>query len=420
MLRLTAEVSKWSIWQHRHARDLPSMERDDAPIRKLEDEVFDRLYSGELEKAEKLDASAELTAWAEKVHGICSELPNFTRLARECLGDADAAATATEKLMEAMGPHLKQKPDEVQPPQLRRAINGACDDASDAVDQQRETMDGLAGVGFGAGNGEKARVSGHKARRLSQRLREDDRLARIAILAGRFRRMAINKQRSKVKHGADEVCDVELGSNLSRLLPSELAQVAHPLMRLALMARLIEGRVMQYRLSGSDTKGRGPLVVCLDKSGSMDGPKDIWATAVALALLEVAHRQRRPFALVAFDGAVKREDVVEVGGQLPEETLFTACSGGTNITGVLARALSIIQTSTNGMKTADVVLITDGESETQDAPVVRQLAEQLRVTILGVGIGVSAESLKPWCDEAHAISRLDTVDEVAAEALFTI
>lgn len=72
------------------------------------------------------------------------------------------------------------------------------------------------------------------------------------------------------------------------------------------------------------------------------------------------------------------------------------------------------------MKAADVVLITDGESETQDAPVIRQLAEQLRVTILGVGIGVSAESLKPWCDEAHAISRLDTVDEVAAEALFTI
>ena len=223
-----------------------------------------------------------------------------------------------------------------------------------------------------------------------------------------------------MRHGADEVSDIEVGSNISRLLPSELAKLAHPLLRRAFLASLIESRAMQYRLTGTDSLGRGPLVVCLDKSGSMEGPKDVWATAVALALLDVAQRQRRPFALVAFDGDVKRQDVVEVGGQFPEDALYTACSGGTNITGVLARSMSIIQDGGAAMKKADVVLITDGESETQDAPVVRQFAEQLRVTILGVGIGVSAESLKPWCDDAHAISRLDTVDDSAAEALFTI
>ena len=72
------------------------------------------------------------------------------------------------------------------------------------------------------------------------------------------------------------------------------------------------------------------------------------------------------------------------------------------------------------MRKADVVLITDGESETQDAPVIKQMAGELGVTILGVGIGVTADSLNPWCDEAHAVSCLDTVDDAAGEALFTI
>lgn len=421
MLRLVNDVPRWHVYLHRDARDLPTVDKDDTPVRKLEDELFDKLYSGESEKAAKPDTSAELTSWAEKLHGICSELPNFSRLAQECLGDADASATATEKLMEALGPHLKQKPDEVQPPQLRRALNGACDKASDAVDQQRETMDGLAGVGFGTGSQRSAGTSGSQARRLSQRLKNDARLARIATLAGKFKRIAAAKQKAKVRHGADEVSDVELGSNISRLLPSELALLAHPLMRRSFLACLAEGRVMQYRLQGTDSLGRGPLVVCLDKSGSMDsGGRDIWATAVALALLEVAQRQRRPFVLLAFDGAVKEEVRVGVGEQLPESALFIGCSGGTNITGVLARALSVIQESNGAMKKADVVLITDGESEQQDAPVVRQMALQLGVTIIGLGIGVAPASLAPWCDEAHGITRLDTVDDSAAEAVFSI
>lgn len=420
MLRLVHDVPRWHVFLHRDARELPPVQKDDAPIRRLEDEIFDRLYSRGAQKAATNDNSETLTAWAEKLHTLCSELPAFERLGQECLGDSDAAAAAVEMLMQALEPHLRQKPDEVQAPSLRRSITGACEKSSQAIDQQRESMDGLAGVGFGSSSSAGGRTSGPNARRLAQRLKKDDRLARIAMLAGKFKRIAAAKQKAKVRHGADELSDVELGSNISRLLPSELAQVAHPLMRRALMARLVEGRAMQYRLSGTDSMGRGPLICALDKSGSMEGPKDIWATAVALALLEVAHRQRRPFALLCFDGEVKHEARVGIGEPLPEDSLFVQASGGTNITGVLARSLSIIQESGGAMKKADVVLITDGESEMQDAPIVRQLAEDLGVTILGFGIGVDITALRPWCDEVTAIHRLDTVDEAAAEALFTI
>ena len=421
MLRIVRDVPKWHVYLHREARELPPVQRDDTPNRKLEDELFARLYSGGSERVAANDnVEGELSEWAEKLHTICGELPAFSRLTDECLGDADASATAVEKLMEALGPHLQRPPESVQPPLLRRAMVAACDKSSKVIEQQRESAEGLAGVGFGTGTTMGARQDGTPARRLSQRLKRDDRLARIALLAGKFKRIAAAKQKAKVRHGADEVSDIELGSNLSRILPSELAKLSHPLLRREFLASLLEGKVMQYRLSGTDSLGRGPLVVCLDKSGSMEGQEDIWATAVALALLDVAQRQKRPFALLAFDEQVKRQDAVEVGGQLPEETLFTSCGGGTNITGVLARALSVIQDSNGAMRKADVVLITDGESETQDAPVIKQMAAQMGVTILGFGIGVDPQALKPWCDEAHAISRLDTVDESTAEALFTL
>jgi uncharacterized protein with von Willebrand factor type A (vWA) domain len=395
------------------------VDKDDTPVRKLEDELFDRLYAGDSEKVANA-SDASLTQWAEKLHGLCGELPAFSRLSQECQGDADASAIAVEKVMEALAPHLQQSPDLVQPPQLRRAVAKACEKSSEAIEQQRESTEGLSGVGFGTGTVPGKRGANDKPRRLAQRLKQDERLARIAMLAGKFKRIAASKQKAKVRHGADEVSDVELGSNVSRLLPSELAQMAHPLMRRPFLARLVEGRAMQYRLSGTDSLGRGPLVVCLDKSGSMRGDSDTWATALALALLDVAQRQKRPFALLAFDGRVKHEAKVPVGGQLPEEALFTECSGGTDIHHVLTRALSLIQESDGAMKKADVLLITDGESERGGAPAIRKLAAELGITLVGLGIGVEPASLAVWCDTAQAVTRLDTVDESAAEAVFTL
>jgi len=162
------------------------------------------------------------------------------------------------------------------------------------------------------------------------------------------------------------------------------------------------------------------VVVLLDKSGSMEGEKDIWATAVALALLAVAHRQRRPFALLAFESIVRFEVVVEPGGDLPDEALFVGCGGGTDIGAAVGRGLDIIAERPGVMRKADVVLITDGWSDADPAPVLRKRARDLGVTTLGASIAVGIEVLAPWCDQSIAIERLDTLDEKAADQLLAI
>jgi len=255
-------------------------------------------------------------------------------------------------------------------------------------------------------------------RPLAARLKNDQRLRRIAALAGRFKRIAANKRRQRVKHGADEITDIEQGADLARALPAELSKLSHRLLRLEFMRAMLERQVLQYQLAGTATLGKGPLVVVLDKSGSMDGPRDVWATALALALLDHAQRERRMYALLGFDSSVKFEAVVRPGEPIPEEGLFVSCGGGTEIGVALKRGLEIIRGHPGALKKADIVLVTDGGSDQSSAPTLRAEAAALGVTILGLGIGVEREWLVPWCDEVQTVVDLSTVDESSAAALF--
>jgi hypothetical protein len=320
---------------------------------RLEDELFERLYTGEGERLSAARTNPVLRPWAERIHATCDQLPSFARLAAECRGDAAAAAATVEALLEEMKIPPPEEPPPTEAPgtskdPLRRPLASACARASRAVGELRESVEGLAQVEFRGGDlpGTGTSDGGHgehpAVRPLAARLKDDHRLRRIAALAGRFKRIAANKRRQRVNHGADEIADIEQGADLARTLPAELAKLSHRLLRLDFMRSLLERQVLQYRLSGNAALGKGPLVVLLDKSGSMDGPRDVWATAVALALLDHAQRERRTYALLGFDSQVKFEPVVKPDDALPEEGLFVSCGGGTEIGAAVARGLEII------------------------------------------------------------------------------
>ncbi len=151
----------------------------------------------------------------------------------------------------------------------------------------------------------------------------------------------------------------------------------------------------------------------------MDGPRDEWSTALALALLDHAHHDRRAFALLGFDARVKFESVVKAGEPMPENGLFTSCRGGTEISVAVERGLEIIRSHPGALNTADIVLVTDGGAAAATAPQLREQAAQLGITILGLGIGVERSWIEPWCDEVHTVSTLSNVEDAIAEHIFT-
>jgi hypothetical protein len=66
-----------------------------------------------------------------------------------------------------------------------------------------------------------------------------------------------------------------MGGDLARILPSEMLRFLDPLTEDKAMLDLIEGRMLQYEIRGKQKKGKGPIVICIDSSGSMDGSPEI-------------------------------------------------------------------------------------------------------------------------------------------------
>jgi uncharacterized protein with von Willebrand factor type A (vWA) domain len=414
--RLIWDVPRWSLFLHRAARGLHRADPTDTYDRKLEDELFERLFAGEAESLSDHDRDRAFGNWAERIHETVGQLPAFERLAQECRGRADESAMAVEALVNELRP-------DAQDDGLRRSARAACGKASAAIEELREAMEGLEHVAFGpvpgtsAGTGRDP-LADDGVRSLAARLRESARLREIARLAGRFKRIAGAKRRSKVRHSVDEIVDVEQGADLGRLLPLELALLVHPATKRLAMRNLLERSCLQYRLEGNETLGKGPLVVAIDKSGSMEGEKDVWATAVALALLDVAQAEQRPFALLCFDAQVKSESIVLPGEALSEAALFVPADGGTDIDKVVRRGLEIIEQRPGALREADIVLISDGGSNSEDAGELRERAVKLSVTVLGVAIDVESSRLEPWCDQVVAANDMTRVDDRMGDALF--
>src|SRR5690242_816323 len=112
MKRILFDVSRWHLMLHREHRQLPRANERDAPQLRLEDELFERLYTGEGERLAPDRVNAALRPWAERVHATCDALPLFARLAAECRGDAAASAAAVEALVREVN---LSPPDEPPP-----------------------------------------------------------------------------------------------------------------------------------------------------------------------------------------------------------------------------------------------------------------------------------------------------------------
>ena len=421
MKRIIYEVGRWPCFLHREARGLEMASGKDPPLLRLEDELFEKLYAGEAELLPERSQDRKWAAWASAIHDACEKLPAFNRLADETRGDADAAALGVEELMRELQPIIDEQDAKLPPEEsIRKLVRVGAEAASAALEEYRDAVAGLGRVMFGGGKGNHdKRGLDDKKVGLARRLRGDPRLKRIAQLAGRFTRIAQQKRRTKVRHGAEEITDVELGNDLGRLLPVELVKLRHPRLHALALRDLLERKVMQYALTGKERLGKGPLVLLLDRSGSMDGEKDEWSTAVALALLGMAHDERRTFAVVAFTDQVIYEAVVKPGERLDEEALNLTCSGGTDVDAAMARGLDIIERNPGALHEADLVLVTDGCSLAERAAELKNKAKALGVSVLGVGIGVARELLEPWADAVETITSLDGLGDQAADALFT-
>ena len=199
MRRIIYEVPRSECIQTPVARGLEAAHDGDEPSRRFEDELFERLYDGEMQPLADVDRDVRLAPWATKVHEVCAALPACERLATECRGDADAAGAAVEKLIE----ELKALNADSAAGAVRSGVRAGAIGASAAVDELREAIAGFWNTSGATSSPfvvcatTRACVESH-------------------VLAGRFKRIAATARRRRVHHGADEISDLELGAELGR------------------------------------------------------------------------------------------------------------------------------------------------------------------------------------------------------------
>ncbi|MBN9205626.1 VWA domain-containing protein [Methylibium petroleiphilum] len=180
-----------------------------------------------------------------------------------------------------------------------------------------------------------------------------------------------------------EILGVRPGRNLARMLPSEAAQLRHPLLHKLWRARLAEARLMVWdeeavlfdRRPGGATPlhaaaqaappplARGPMLVCIDTSGSMRGAPEQLAKAVVLQAARTAHRERRACQLIAFGGAgellTHELALTPAGLDALLDFIGQAFDGGTDLAAPLAHAVAAVHSAR--WQQADLLLVSDGE-----------------------------------------------------------
>lgn len=223
-----------------------------------------------------------------------------------------------------------------------------------------------------------------------------------------------------------ETRSVRRSGRIARMLPAEAMLLAHPRLRLVWHARHAERTLLTYE--DDDTMSElhheevevlrpslepapekrfelGPMLICVDTSGSMQGGAETVAKAVVLEAVRAAHADGRACHVFAFSGP---DEVVESvlslddsGLQALTRFLGQSFSGGTDIGGPLQRTLAKLEE--REWQLADLLIASDGEFGATP-----ELAQRLRAAKLERGLRVQGVLI----GDRETIGLLELTDDV--------
>lgn len=300
------------------------------------------------------------------------------------------------------------------------ALDEAFDAALDAAVEQAVQTHAIM-CAWGDGSGEMRNTPANKE--MLEYIKSSEELRKIARLLGKYREITADKKKNSYAYGRGEKYDLTTGSDITNCLSSELALLGTAETEILFMRRYEQKRLMQYRKRASVIKGRGDMIVLIDESGSTRSVAG-WAKALALALLDLAAKDKRKFALVHFASADRiKTDLFEPGHYTPEDVMKAAeqfFGGGTNFETPLKEALWLME---SGYENADITIITDGECSLP-----KEFTEEFckktasyKATVTGILLdkdGPCGKTLEPFCDTIYH-SKYLTEDEISMKILNT-
>ena len=201
---------------------------------------------------------------------------------------------------------------------------------------------------------------------------EDDGVKQLCDLMGRLRRAEKTKRQELVRtrtniteyvpdiNSREEIVGLVWGKDIERVVPQELTLLSDDDTSVLFDVKLAEGRLMCFEMEGAQSRSRedeeerlaevedeeklGPVIVCVDTSGSMQGSPEIIAKAVTLFMATRAVSQKRNCFLINFSTGIETLDLSgKTGVAKVIEFLQRSFHGGTDVGPALTHALKIME-----------------------------------------------------------------------------
>ena len=271
--------------------------------------------------------------------------------------------------------------------------------ASEATDQTLQMveafgeLDALAGdsYGFGAGGEEKLGLAFDP--RVTGRISNQDQFRKIVNLMGRYKAMSVGLKAEKVSEKPVPT-RVTQGNDLAKMVASEFSLLARPKTKRLFMKRFMEESLMQYDSSDEEPEGKGPVVILVDCSSSMNGKKQEIALAFTAELMRIALEQKRAVTAIQFESKIRSVHEMASSSDLIQFMQGALkASGGTSFEEPLNKSLDI--TAQGEKREADIVLITDGMGRVTPRTTERMLRQNTSVGTRYFGINVDGDNWPP-------------------------
>ncbi len=257
------------------------------------------------------------------------------------------------------------------------------------IQQFQDVMNDLSlepGVLFDLSQGSLTSQDIAQLKKWAQILTNDEKLKELCDLLGKMRlaeqssKQELVRKTELIEHliedytVKEEFIGIKLGNELEYVLPQELALLKDEALSLLFDKKFVEKTLMSFALKGTQREQQereieileemkekeklGPIILCVDTSGSMSGTPETIAKAVALSISTRAIKQKRACYLINFSTSIATLDLSgKMGIKELIHFLGQSFHGGTDVAPALQEALKKIEEKK--YKKADILVISD-------------------------------------------------------------
>lgn len=247
-------------------------------------------------------------------------------------------------------------------------------------------------------------------------LRNNKDIENLTDLLGRMYKESYSHEMGKIQttynykvqkmdiNSREEITGIKLGNDLENLVPQELVYLTDPDISILFDLKYVENRLMCFERQGiqmiikEETREeetqvdiiekKGPIIICIDTSGSMSGSPETIAKALTLLLATQAANQKRSCYLINFSSGIETTDLQPPKG-INDLINFLKKSfyGGTDVAPALYEAVR--KMTSEDYSKADLLVISDFVLSIQDKKLrddmLKQKLKENRFYALSIG-----------------------------------